>query len=183
MSHSERTGTGFARVMGMATTLRVSEVMTRSVLACRADWTVDELRRFLVEHGISGAPVVDEAGDLAGMVSATDVLRQGETGEAIDRGRSEALLADSLERPLAAEELRSMHLEVPGDQTVRDLMTPVVFQVEEDALVDEVADLMTRSRIHRVLVVRNARPTGIVSALDLVRVLRDVLRKQPVKRE
>jgi CBS domain-containing protein len=166
----------------MPSTLLVRDVMTRSVLTVRADWTIEELKGFLIEHGISGAPVVDARGELVGVVSATDLLRQGETGEGFDRRRAEHLLAEPLERALSRDELRSMYVAAGDGASVRDLMTPVVFQVDEEAPVHDVADLMARGRIHRVLVVRNAKPSGIVSALDLVRVLRDVLREQPVER-
>jgi CBS domain-containing protein len=167
----------------MPPTLLVRDVMTRAVLTVRADWTIEELKGFLLEHGISGAPVVNGAGELVGVVSATDLLRQGDTGEAFNGRRAEHLLAEPLERALSRDELRSMYVATGSDSVVRDLMTPVVFQVDEDAPIHDVADLMARGRIHRVLVVREARPTGIISALDLVRVLRDVLRKQPVERD
>jgi CBS domain-containing protein len=55
-------------------------------------------------------------------------------------------------------------------------MTPVVFEVPHEARVDEVADMMTSGRIHRVVVTSGGRVSGIVSALDLVLVLRDALR-------
>jgi CBS domain-containing protein len=166
----------------MTSTLQVRDVMTPSVRTVRADWTIEELKAFLIEHGISGAPVVDAKGQLLGVVSATDLLRQGDTGEGFDRQRAENLLAEPLERALSRDELRSMYVDTGNGTVVRDLMTPVVFQVGEEAPVHEVADLMARGRIHRVLVVRDSKPTGIVSALDLVRVLRDVLRHQPVER-
>jgi CBS domain-containing protein len=43
---------------------------------------------------------------------------------------------------------------------------------------DEVADVMVRGRVHRVLVTRNGKVAGIISALDLVRALRDLVREK-----
>lgn len=150
----------------------VREIMTKPVRTVEADWSLEELKAFLLEHAISGAPVTD-GGKLVGVVSSTDLLRTDNT----ERARSHAgYFSTSLDRPLAPDELRTMHVEDASGQTVRDVMTPVVFQVSDDVRVDEVADTMARGRIHRIVVTSGGRVSGIVSALDLVAVLRDVLR-------
>ena len=56
---------------------------------------------------------------------------------------------------------------------VADVMTPVVHSVTEEASVETVARLMTRKHIHRVIVRRSRRVTGIISALDVLRVYRE----------
>src|SRR6185369_12919234 len=53
--------------------ITAADVMNPRVLAAAADWTLPELADFLVEHEISGAPVVDAAGRLLGVVSVTDI--------------------------------------------------------------------------------------------------------------
>ncbi|HEY6558340.1 MAG TPA: CBS domain-containing protein [Polyangiaceae bacterium] len=153
----------------------VRDIMTKNVLAAEAEWSLDELKGFLLEHGISGAPVTDK-GKLVGVVSSTDLLRT--EGSEHAHGGHEGYFSTSHDRPLAPSELRTMHIEDGSGQTVRDLMTPVIFEVSDDARVDEVADTMSRGRIHRVVVTARGRVVGIVTALDLVGVLRDVLRSE-----
>jgi CBS domain-containing protein len=153
------------------------DVMTRELLTVGAEWTLDELKGFLLEHGISGAPVVDISGKLIGVVSSTDLLRAGDDDET-QSARADGFFVSTLDRPLAADELASMHLQASTSRTVRDVMTPVMFQIGEDSGLDEVADMMARGRIHRVLVTDGNHVTGIVSALDLVRVLRDMVREK-----
>ena len=114
-----------------------------------------------------------ELGRLVGVVSATDVLRSEDTQEMTEGG----YFATSLDRPLGEEELRSLVVEGAPSQVVGDVMTPVVFQIGADAPVDEAADTMARGRIHRIVVTEGGAVVGIVTALDLVRVLRDVLRQ------
>ena len=53
-------------------------------------------------------------------------------------------------------------------------MTPLVFEVPPDATIHQVADIMARGRIHRVFVSTHGKLVGVVAALDLVRVLRDM---------
>lgn len=148
--------------------------MTRKVLTAGADWTLPELKTFLLEHGISGAPVVDASGKLVGVVSSTDLLRSDDTRESTDG----SYFATSLDRPLGEEELSTLFVEGSTTEVVGDVMTPVVFQAHAETPVDEAADTMVRGRIHRIVVTENDEVVGIVTALDLVRALRDVLRAQ-----
>ena len=53
-------------------------------------------------------------------------------------------------------------------------MTPMLFDVPETATVQEVADMMVRGGIHRVLVTVEKKLVGIVSALDVLKVVRDL---------
>jgi CBS domain-containing protein len=151
----------------------VRDVMTRLVHTAGTDWSLEELKTFLLEHGISGAPVVDSAGRLAGVVSTTDLVRASSTTLATESG---SFFAASLDRPLSLEELRSLQIDGESEQKVKDVMTPVVFQTDSDTPLDEVADMMVQGHIHRVVVTKDGAVTGIVSALDLVRALRDLMR-------
>jgi len=153
----------------------VRDVMTRLVHTAGADWSLEELKTFLLEHGISGAPVVDSAGRLAGVVSTTDLVRASSSTLATESGQG-SFFATSLDRPLSLDELRSLQIDGESEQKVKDVMTPVVFQTDSDTPLDEVADMMVQGHIHRVVVTRDGAVTGIVSALDLVRALRDLMR-------
>ena len=114
--------------MGAVKNPLVRDIMTKPVRTVEADWSIEELKAFLLEHDISGAPVIDR-GKLVGVVSSTDLLRS----DATDRARAhDGYFSTSLDRPLAADELRTMHVEGSSGQTVRDVMTPVVFQVSDD---------------------------------------------------
>lgn len=60
-----------------------------------------------------------------------------------------------------------------GSSTVAELMTPDIQSVPEEATVSEVASLMLEDHLHRVLVVRDQKPVGIVSTSDLLGLLVD----------
>ena len=57
------------------------------------------------------------------------------------------------------------------DLQVGEIMTPTIFSVGEDATVSEVASVMLRGHLHRLLVTRDDRPIGIVSSSDLLGLL------------
>jgi CBS domain-containing protein len=53
-------------------------------------------------------------------------------------------------------------------------MTPVVIDVAEDTPVREVAAKMIEGRVHRLFVTRDDKIRGIVTTLDMLKVIRDL---------
>ena len=54
---------------------------------------------------------------------------------------------------------------------VRDVMTPVIHQVSATASVAEAARVMVREHIHRLVVTQGKEPVGIITSMDLLRVV------------
>lgn len=55
----------------------------------------------------------------------------------------------------------------------RDVMTPEVISISENATVEEAAQKLLESHIHRLLVVdKNDKPLGILSTTDIIREMR-----------
>lgn len=153
------------------------DLMTDRVLPAQADWTLQRLAQFLTEHSISGAPVVSEYGGVIGVVSLTDLARHDskpDTG-AEETEEPPAYYLGDREAPPSEEGLNV--LEQNPQTTVRDIMMPAVFTVEENAPIDEIADRMVRGKLHRLFVVQEGTKrdiAGIISAIDLL----DWVRKQ-----
>ena len=59
--------------------MRAEDVMTRDVIAVDPDATVLEAARVMLEHHISGLPVIDKNHKLVGVLSEGDFLRRRET--------------------------------------------------------------------------------------------------------
>jgi CBS domain-containing protein len=153
--------------------LTAKDVMNADVLSVPPDLTVHELAAFLVEHQISGAPVVDHRGQLVGLASLTDIAES-------DALRDDAPEAEAPRRrhERARDELAGLHVQ-RTDLLVQDIMTPTVYSVNPDTPVAELAQTMIAGRIHRLLVTVDGRVAGIVTSLDLLRLLVD--RKAPPK--
>lgn len=152
--------------------MTAKEVMTTNVLAVQADWPLEHLAEFFIQHGISGAPVLTDHGALIGVVSLTDIVRHTSMPEREPPARQiPAYYLGEMEQYFDAEELAAFRLE-ESRATVRDIMMPTVFWVDEDAPAAEVAEKMTRGRIHRLFVVNKNRRhviLGIITALDLLK--------------
>ena len=155
--------------------ITVSEVMNSEVLAVEADWPLDKLAEFLVDNSISGAPVTAADGELVGVVSMTDIVRQNRmTGSTSGSETTHDVYLYELERHMSQEEIRTFHNQYESPVQVRDIMTPMIFKVSEDTRIQEVAETMLKGGIHRVFVTRGKKLTGIVTTLDMMQVIRDI---------
>jgi len=123
--------------------------------------TIREGVAFLVDKGISAAPVIDGAGRPVGVLSCADVLVH-------DRERSHYRApGDNRGR---ADNVSNQEV----DQTpIREIMTPAVYFVRPDAPVTEVIRQMVGLKVHRLFVVDpDGALVGIISTTDVLRQLR-----------
>lgn len=173
------------RMKGGRPVRTVEDLMQRSVVTVPADMPVRRVARTLWEQHVSGAPVVDEAGKVVGVVSATDLLWASEalldalSGGALPRGGAaaagRAAYYAAAERPVRGGARRGGGgSAVAGEPTARDVMTPDVFGIAPGATVPELAAFLVRAGVHRALVLDGGRLVGIVSVTDLLPVIAEV---------
>ncbi len=156
-------------------TLTAKDVMNPHIIFVPVDWTIEELAQFFVDKAITGAPVTDEHGKLVGVVSTTDIARHDGLSETRLRAdEPHDYYLHGWEGRLAPEELTSFHIEQPPQGTVREIMTPMVFKVDEHTPVKEIADTMITGRIHRLLVTHGDKIVGIVTTMDMLKAIRDL---------
>jgi CBS domain-containing protein len=122
--------------------------------------TIGEAAELLIRHRISGLPVVNAAGEVAGILTEGDMLRRAETGTERRRARW-------LEFLIAPGRLASEYAHAHG-RRVGEVMTDAVVSVGPDDPVTDVIELMERRRIKRVPVIDRGRLVGIVSRANLV---------------
>ena len=67
--------------------MRAHQTMTRQVITVTADAAIVDAAHKMLQHHISGFPVVNEAGNLIGIVSEGDFMRRKEIGTQKKRGR------------------------------------------------------------------------------------------------
>jgi len=147
------------------------ELMNAEILSVPVDLSVAELAAFLAEKQVTGAPVRDAAGHLVGVVSLMDLAENQASRAAIvqEQGRPERDVK-GWEDKMDPEDARALSLE-SEDLTVGDIMTPTRYTVPEDTPVSEVARTMVAGRIHRLLVTRGGHVVGIVTTMDLLKLL------------
>jgi CBS domain-containing protein len=149
-----------------------ADVMTRSLVCCKPDDELKNAEEVLIEHRISGMPVVVD-GKLVGVLSRSDIARmdvlmRSLDGQVSDRNNWNSQ-ADGFEHSARAEYqgFRSMIQSLK----VRDAMNDQVVTCAPTSPILEVAEEMVRHHIHRVIVVRAGEPIGIVSSFDIVKLV------------
>jgi CBS-domain-containing membrane protein len=147
--------------------MRAIDVMTTSVVFAHPDMTVREAAQILADRHISGMPVVDDKGELVGMITEGDLLHRAEIGTGVGK-RAWWLEFLASTRELASEYVKE------HSHKVSDLMTTGVVVVGEDTPVAEIAELLERHRIKRVPVVKDGKVTGLVSRANLIRALASI---------
>jgi CBS domain-containing protein len=143
--------------------MKVADVMTREVVSIAPDASVIEAVRLMLQHKISGLPVIDASGHLQGVVTEGDFLRRVETGTERKRSRLVEFL-------LGPGRLATDYVHAAG-RKVEEVMTPDVRTVTEDEQLEKVVHLMERYRVKRVPVVRSDKVVGIVTRQNLIRAL------------
>ena len=153
----------------MSKTRHVKDLMNPDIMTVADDMTTNELARYLIEREISGAPVVDSDGHLIGVVSMTDIGRNVAEPADDESSRGSSFYGD-ITADLTLEDLGQRYVE-ERVVTVRDVMTPVIHHVPVTASVAEAARMMVDQHIHRLIVTQGKEPVGIITSLDLLKVV------------
>jgi CBS domain-containing protein len=151
--------------------MTIEDIMTRDVITVSPETPIHKAARLMADHGISGLPVIDDAGRLVGVISDGDlILRQ--------RSRRKApwwhwFLEDG-------EQLARDYQKSTGT-TVGEVMTRSVLSVHPAYGIETAASILDARGIRRLPVVRNGELVGIISRGDLVRALAASLPRQRVR--
>lgn len=148
--------------------LTAKDIMTPHVKSVPENWTMQKFADFLSKNDISGSPVADENGNLIGIATLKDIAdfhfntTQNDYESQMD---DEEIKESRRLRMMIFEGLSKIPVEVS------DIMTPIVFSVEEKTPIKEVAELMMAEHLHRVFVKSGEEPTGIITTYDLLKVI------------
>lgn len=121
----------------------VSDHMSTKLVTFTPDMDIHRAIKLLLKSRISGAPVVDDRGELVGVLTKKDCLKTAFSA--------------------------SYHKEWGG--TVADFMSRDAQTVEADTDMVEVAERFLKSSFHRFPVMRNQRLVGIISRHDVLTAL------------
>lgn len=151
--------------------MNAKDVMTRDVISIQPDATVLQAARLMLQHHISGLPVIDKTGKLVGVLSEGDFLRRQET--ATQRRRSRWL-----EFLMGPGRIAAEYTHTHGSK-VSEVMTEDVQVVGENTPLEEVVELMERYRIKRVPVICDDAVTGIITRSNLMHAMVSMARQAP----
>lgn len=144
------------------------DIMTPHVKSVPESWTMQRFAKFLSENEISGSPVVNDDGEIVGIATLKDIADFHLNNSSSDhekRMTEEEIKEARRLRQFIFEEM----LKVPVE--VRDIMSPIVFSVDEDTPIKEVAVKMINEHLHRIFVTKSKKVTGIITTYDLLKLI------------
>ena len=132
--------------------MKAGDIMSTPVVTATVDMPAREAVAVLAEHQITSMPVVDDNGDVIGMVSEVDLLRSRMPHD-----------------PRA--HLLPQHEGADPPPTVRDVMCDAVVCLSENADAADLAQVLVDNRIRAVPILRGGDLVGVVSRRDVLRTL------------
>jgi CBS domain-containing protein len=130
------------------------DVMSEGVTSVSADATVLEAATYLVNARVSAMPVLDEDGVMQGIVTEADLIPYARLEGASDEAASAVAISSEVR-----------------NRMVTDVMTRDVATIDANATLAEVVTLMTQKRVKRLPVHSGKCVVGIISRVDLLRVI------------
>ncbi|MCB0310116.1 MAG: CBS domain-containing protein [Bdellovibrionales bacterium] len=149
--------------------LTARDLMRETLITLKPTTTLREAAEIFTFHQISGAPVVSEEDGLVGVLSQTDIVRAA-SHDQFDEFRKGSFYygIPTFEESAmgSAEHLESI--------TVEECMSPYVITVKPQDEIPVLAATMRMHRFHRLIVAEDREVLGIVTSLDLLKVLEEI---------
>ncbi len=144
--------------------LTAKDIMTRDVITVKPDTSLEDLAAILVKHGISGVPVVDEAGSLYGVVTENDLISR-------NRRLHIPTVVSFLDAAIYLESSRKFEEDVKrlAATRVSEICARKVVTLSEETSVVDIATIMDEKKVHILPVIKNGKVVGIVGKRDVVK--------------
>jgi CBS domain-containing protein len=151
--------------------MRAHQIMTKNVISVTPHTSIEDAARIMLLNKISGLPVVEDNGTLAGMVSQSDFLRRSEIGT----GRKRPAWLQFFVGPgrAAADFIRER------GRKIEDVMTTGPITVEEETPLEELVGLMEKHDIKRLPVMNGKALVGIVTRTNLLQAVASMAHEIP----
>ncbi len=145
---------------------KVADVMTRDVITVTPDTPLRELASILSEKHINGVPVVDEKGNVLGVVCESDLVNQNKPLHI----PTVFVILDSvipLENPWRLQkEFKRL-----AATTVGDIYSRPAVSVDPETDLSEVAQIMSKGKVYTLPVLEGGKLVGVVGKADVIRSL------------
>ena len=142
----------------------VKDIMVKKVITIQKDASVEELSELLIKNKISGVPVIDSNGKLAGIATEGDLIIKDSD---LHFPRYFKLL-DSIIYLESLNKFKKNLKKFLGTK-VEDVMTAEIKTVKEETPISEAANIMIKYNINRVPVLDSKDElVGIVTRADIV---------------
>lgn len=140
----------------------IEKIMKKDVYSLSPDATVVDAMKFFVEHGISGAPVVDADGRAVGFVSDGDIMRLLST-----QSNSYMDPVVMIMQMRADEETYDEKLANLMKMNIRDIGTKGVIGIDLYTTLPQVCRILSKNHLKKVPVLHEGKIVGVINRSDI----------------
>ncbi|MEE4263928.1 MAG: CBS domain-containing protein [Desulfobacteraceae bacterium] len=148
--------------------ITAKDIMTRDVITMSPETEIAQAAKLLLTKRINGVPVVNDDGELVGILCQSDLIIQQKN---IPIPSLFTLLDGYI--PLTSSKKIDREVEKIAAKKVADAMTAKPVTVNPDTGIEEIAALMVVKNYHTLPVVDGGKLVGIVGKEDVLRTLID----------
>lgn len=145
-----------------------SDFMTKNVITCNENQTVEEAATLMAEKGISVIPIVDGSGNLAGIITESDFITKNQSVP-----HAMANLRSLFGKSFNSTDVEQIYKESKGKK-LSEVMTKSPKTVAPDATLDEVVKFMGEKNIKRIPVVDGGKVVGIITRTNVIKAFNQV---------
>ncbi len=144
----------------------VADIMTKEVVSVKGSTTVREMAEIFDKMRLGSLPVLDDQGNLAGIVTASDLIEQG-------RPLHIPTVISIFDWVIPLESEQSFEREVKKitAQTAAELASKDVVTIGAGESVSRAAEIMSSHKLHAIPVVDGKKVIGMVSRIDIIRAM------------
>ncbi len=144
--------------------MKVKDVMTKNIITVKPDTPVKDIADIFLKHNIGGVPVVDENGELTGIVTESDLIVK----DIKIHFPTYIQLLDAIIYLGGIKRFEEEFRKAIG-ATAEQVMTKNVYTVKPESDIEEAATLMFEKHISRIPVVEGKKVVGIISKRDIIK--------------
>jgi CBS-domain-containing membrane protein len=146
--------------------ITANDIMTQEVISISPETEIAQAAKLLLTNRINGVPVINDAGELVGILCQSDLIIQQKN---IPIPSLFTLLDGFI--PLTSSKKLDKEVEKIAATKVADAMTPDPVTVNSNTGIEEIAALMVEKNYHTLPVVDANKLVGIVGKVDVLRTL------------
>lgn len=144
--------------------LTAKDIMTTRVITVRKDTSVNQLAEIFWKNKISGAPVLDNDGNVVSVVTESDLIDQNKKVHI-------PTMISILDSVIFLESSKKTEKEIKkmAGNTVQDICSMELVSVSEDTGLDDIATIMSEEKVHTLPVLRGDQLVGVIGKSDIIR--------------
>lgn len=142
--------------------MKASEFMTKDVITCNENQTVEEAATIMAEKGFSVLPIVDDSGALVGVITESDFVSKSKNVP-----HAMVTLKHLFGKSFNSQDVEEIYKESKSKK-LSEIMTKNPKTVSPDATLDEVVTFLGEKDLKRVPVVDNGKVVGIITRKNII---------------